>query len=72
MAHRMICCPFHEEKTPSMILKATGVTNGVAHCFGCGVTINYVEELDYRLVDGKECLIPTIEFKKIIYDESRA
>ena len=32
---RMICCPFHEEKTPSCLVNFT--TNKI-HCFGCGVT----------------------------------
>jgi DNA primase len=31
--HRKICCPFHEEKTPSLVLYPQTNTY---HCFGCG------------------------------------
>lgn len=30
----VICCPFHEEKTPSMALHTDTDT---FHCFGCGI-----------------------------------
>ena len=32
---RVICCPFHEEQTPSCSLN---FTTNVIHCFGCGVS----------------------------------
>lgn len=32
-----ICCPFHEEKTPSMSIPF----DRKAHCFGCGITADY-------------------------------
>ncbi len=42
---RKVCCPFHQEKTPSMVL----YEDGGAHCFGCGWhndIIGYVMQRD--------------------------
>ena len=33
-ANYIACCPFHEDKTPSMTISRE---KGLFHCFGCGV-----------------------------------
>lgn len=45
-SHNMCCCPFHNDKTPSMILDRKYF--GRFHCFGCGASgdvIDFVSEL---------------------------
>lgn len=49
--HNKVCCPFHQEKTPSFVIYED---DGRYHCFGCGAKgdiINFVQEyekLDWR------------------------
>lgn len=34
----MVCCPFHNDRTPSMSLTTSGEGKGLYHCFGCGAS----------------------------------
>lgn len=44
----MVCCPFHEEKTPSCEID---IDKGLYHCFGCGSSGDV-----FTLVAYEECL----------------
>src|SRR5690606_1057224 len=47
-ANYTACCPFHDEKTPSMYIY-TDPGNQHYHCFGCGAhggVIQFVQEFD--------------------------
>lgn len=43
--HDMLCCPFHEEKKPS--LKVYPKT-GTFHCFGCNATGDQIEFIEKK------------------------
>ncbi len=40
-SHNMCCCPFHSDRTPSMILDRK--YSGRFHCFGCGASGDVID-----------------------------
>lgn len=41
--HHKICCPFHQEKTPSMVIYPKTNT---WYCFGCGATGDSIQFIE--------------------------
>ena len=65
--NKQICCPFHEDNTPSCRIYPTTNT---FHCFGCGATgdvIEFIEKYDkctkHEAITRAASLIPNYELK---------
>ena len=48
--HNMLCCPFHQDKTPSFVIYPKTNT---FHCFGCGVNGDVIEFIQLKENMGK-------------------
>lgn len=60
-----ICCPFHNDPSPSMRIT---LNNGIWHCFGCGLTGNAYDFVCYAFPELNE-LQAVVVLEKILHSK---
>jgi DNA primase len=57
--HHKICCPFHDDKSPSLVIYPQTNT---FHCFGCGATGDSIQFIElYEKISKHEALLKATE-----------